>query len=150
MKKQQDQNKLVCPEYDTLVEGLVKARAAVAEAGKGAVGALFKAFFTEHPFIKAIGWAQYTPYYSDGDPCEFDVREFYVCTKGDVDFSEVTRLHDEEIFLDSYSVEDASTKEALRLIERSKSDEIFKEAFGDHVMVIATPSGFHVNEYSHD
>lgn len=32
----------------------------------------------------------------------------------------------------------------------AKSDDIFEVAFGDHAMVIATPTGFHVSEYSHD
>ena len=34
-----------------------------------------KQFFDINPGIKAVIWAQYTPYFNDGDPCEFGVNE---------------------------------------------------------------------------
>ena len=116
-----------CPEYNVLVEGMEVARAKVREVGKAAVGALFKAFFAQYPEVTAVGWTQYTPHFNDGDPCVFRVHEFYATTKTDMDFARVSRLYDDE-----------------------EDKDLFQVAFGDHVMVIATPAGFHVNEYSHD
>lgn len=143
-----------CEEYDALVQSIEDAKAKVREAGKSAVAALCRKFFAEHPSVKAIGWTQYTPHHNDGDPCEFGIGEFYACTKDGVDFAEVTDIHDEEDgeFRSSYSIrdEDKRTAAALDRMSRSASDEVFEAAFGDHVMVIATPEGFHINEYDHD
>ena len=36
---------------------------------------LFDAFFEQHKCIKAITWTQYTPYFNDGEPCEFNVYD---------------------------------------------------------------------------
>jgi hypothetical protein len=149
-KKNED--KIACPEYDALLDGLTAARAKVAEQGKVAVAALFKAFFAEHPKVTAIGWTQYTPHFNDGDACEFSLHDFYASTTPGVDFAEVSDLYDEDgpgKFLDSYSLK-GQTKEAVSQLARSADEDIFEIAFGDHVMVIATPAGFHVSEYSHD
>jgi len=34
------------------------------------------------PFFLEFGWTQYTPYFNDGDPCEFGCRGFWVRTVG--------------------------------------------------------------------
>ena len=151
-KKKDDDSKIQCPEYDGLLSGIEAARAEVAAKGKAAVGALFKAFFAQYPAVTAVGWTQYTPHFNDGDACEFGLHGFYATTKAGVDFAEVSSLYDDEDphgFADSYSLKGA-TKEALAQLERSADSDIFETAFGDHAMVIATPAGFHVNEYSHD
>jgi hypothetical protein len=139
-----------CAEYDSLVNGIEAAKAKVAEAGKAAVGALFKSFFAEYPSVKAVGWTQYTPYFNDGEACNFGLRELYLSTK-EADFSEVASLYDEEEygFKDSCSLK-GSLGKALRRLEASMNSEVFEAAFGDHVLVVATPEGFHVGEYSHD
>lgn len=141
-----------CAEYDILVKGIEDAKEQVRSAGKKAVTALFKKLFEDFPSIKAVGWTQYTPYFNDGEPCEFGLGEPYVCKSDGVDFAEVRSLYDEDVFKDKYSLDgnDAEAKAAIRWIERAALSEVFESAFGDHVMVIATPDGFHVSEYDHD
>lgn len=56
-----------------------------------AVAAFFKAF----PEIEAMMWHQYTPYFNDGDSCEFSVHDLYFVTKEDKQ-----NLDDGEIRLD--------------------------------------------------
>ena len=34
-----------------------------------------KEFFSDNPAITAVVWTQYTPYFNDGDTCEFSVNE---------------------------------------------------------------------------
>lgn len=146
-------DKIACQEYDDLVSGIEEAKARVRDAGKKAAAALFKRFFEEYPHVKALGWTQYTPYHNDGNPCEFGVGEFYASTRDGVDYSDVSSLHDENgTFQDAYDIRgsDKKTAAALERMGRSASDEVFEAAFGDHVMVIATPEGFHINEYDHD
>jgi hypothetical protein len=35
------------------------------------------------PGVEAVKWQQYTPYFNDGEPCEFNVHEFRVRIVGD-------------------------------------------------------------------
>ena len=35
----------------------------------------------EHPTIGMLCWAQYTPYFNDGDECVFSVRDIYAYSK---------------------------------------------------------------------
>jgi hypothetical protein len=141
-----------CPEYDELVAGMEAARAKVKEACAAAVGALFKKFFAEYPQVTAVGWTQYTPYFNDGEPCEFSVGDFHATTRTGVDFGQVASVYDEEEagFQDSYAIADKDVKAGVKRLGRAKDYDLFETAFGDHVMVIATPQGFHVNEYDHD
>lgn len=150
MSKKDD--KFECREYDDLVQGIEDAKAQVKVAGKKAAASLFRKFFEEFPDVKAIGWTQYTPYFNDGEACEFGVHDFYASTKEDVNYTEVSSLDDEdEVFQDAWSLResDKKTAAALERLGRSVSEEVFEAAFGDHVMVIATPEGFHINEYDH-
>ncbi len=36
---------------------------------------IFIPFFDKYPEVKEIKWRQYTPYFNDGEPCEFGVNE---------------------------------------------------------------------------
>lgn len=143
-----------CAEYDSLVAGMEAAKEQVRVAGKQAVAALFKAFFEEYPAVKAVGWTQYTPYFNDGEPCVFGVGEPYLTTKSG-DFSEMSSLYDDEddesgyCFKSDYYLK-GPLKTAIGRLAASMDNDIFESAFGDHVLVIATPAGFHVNEYNHD
>lgn len=46
-------------------------------AGEGALKEYFTEIFENYPDLLAVRWAQYTPYFNDGDPCEFGVNEPY-------------------------------------------------------------------------
>lgn len=44
------------------------------KVSKQAVG-LLKELINSTPYIEAVRWEQYTPYFMDGDPCEFGVHD---------------------------------------------------------------------------
>lgn len=53
-------------------------------------GDIFSEFFTNFPEIKAVVWNQYTPYFNDGEACEFGVNDKYlVDTNSSVDLDDV-------------------------------------------------------------
>lgn len=56
---------------DLLVEFKTKIRA----EGEDIVKNAFSTLFDKYPTLEAIRWEQYTPYFNDGDPCEFSVGE---------------------------------------------------------------------------
>lgn len=64
---------------ESVVQELDAAKQAYQDAierikGSGA-GNLFKEFFEQNPNVYALQWAQYTPYFNDGDPCTFSVGD---------------------------------------------------------------------------
>lgn len=58
------------------VEELKRAQAQIAQTGKQALAELSKALFLSVPEVLSIQWAQYTPYFNDGDACVFGLRRF--------------------------------------------------------------------------
>lgn len=138
------------PEYAALLEHVEKAKREVEEKAKSAVGALFKAFFAAHPNVGALKWTQYTPHFNDGEACEFRVNNDFDVLLGKYVSDDDDDDDDANEFIESYSVNDGPTKEAIRSLERAVNEDVFLSAFGDHAKVIATPEGFHVTEYNHD
>jgi hypothetical protein len=136
----------------------------------------FSKFFKEVPEVKAIGWVQYTPYFNDGDECTFSKDDFLASFK-DLDDDDL-REKIFEAECDSVPEPDANTRQstaswAIRAVERYNAlsnedkvtsekfrafagsvngvpNDVWKAAFGDHVMVIATKDGFKIEEYEHD
>ncbi|ORT58213.1 hypothetical protein [Streptomyces sp. CB03238] len=39
----------------------------------------------DHPDVHCIGWRQYTPYFNDGDTCEFSAHEVWLVTTHDLE-----------------------------------------------------------------
>lgn len=145
--------KFSTPEYDALLEHVENAKREVEAKAKSAVGALFKAFFAANPDIGALKWTQYTPYFNDGEPCEFSVNsDFDVLLGKYVTPEEDSDDDDDKVneFIENYELEDKKIEAAISSLGRVVDESIFLSAFGDHAKVIATPEGFHVTEYDHD
>lgn len=53
---------------------LEEAQQLMKQQGKAALEEAFTSFFDKHPEAKALVWVQYTPYFNDGEPCEFRVN----------------------------------------------------------------------------
>lgn len=103
---------------------------------------LFVPFFDKYPEVKRFRWKQYTPYFNDGEPCEFgvyDLEAYYNETDSDED-------DDSDGNLNSYHGVD----EALALAFNSIPSDLMKSIFGDHAEVTVTRGGITVEEYEHD
>jgi hypothetical protein len=121
--------------------------------------------------ITAITWTQYTPYFNDGDTCEFGVHEYYVTTNPSTaaswaqeDFPDV----EDDGYLDENYYDYAKPWVGYQGNEYPHPDGILAqdwpdlsiesahyefamlETFGDHVQVVVTPNKVVVFEYSHD
>jgi hypothetical protein len=125
-------------------------------------------FFEEFTEIQAITWAQYTPYFNDGDECVFSTREVYfvpaeIPTEELEEYGDVKDLSEWEYEEISYSANyglcaDWLEKPSPKLKKSMKAiynfvyhnDKFFKDIFGDHVKVFITRDGVTVTEYEHD
>jgi hypothetical protein len=147
---------------ETLVAEYNKVKEEFVEKSKNALRTAFKEFFASNPDIDQITWAQYTPYFNDGDPCIFRVNDmFFTLDEEHVDLSEIRYPDDDEkcygtFFwsaggknIDPVAVYRKTFEDFVNQVS-VLPDEIFMNSFGDHVSVIASKDGFDVQEYEHD
>lgn len=129
--------------------------------------------------VEKVFWVQYTPYFNDGDSCEFSVREKACIIIGDEDACDYegsnmyyTSMEDLQKDLNhpTYGWYRSNAKDALEvsklepnyfeLVETWRkitrvmdkiSDDIYLFAFGDHARVTITRDGkIEIDEYGHD
>lgn len=138
---------------EALVNAYEKIKTEMEEKMQTEMKAAFAEFFNTHPNVHGFIWTQYTPYFNDGDECIFGVHEISPILSEEI-LEEVKNGN-----LSSYEVEDANyenedkidptVKDFIRAISKVP-EEVFKNAFGDHVQVVATREGFDITEYQHD
>lgn len=123
---------------------------------------VLKEIFTTIPEIKVIYWTQYTPYFMDGDVCEFSMNDIIVsnCDNEFVDYPEdIFGYLDEEETKPLWAVCATSPGKYIANAEHKKlikdfaktlyqSEDLMQEVFGDNVRVIGTKKGFRIEDYS--
>jgi hypothetical protein len=132
--------------------------------GSEALKEAFTELFTKNPELESITWAQYTPYFNDGDACTFSVHGF------DIELSENAPDEWHEALgeydgggyhygetLSDYG--DKIKKKAPKLSELQDAvselagelpDDLLQYIFGDHCQVTVTREGMETSEYEHD
>lgn len=152
------------------------ARQKLNEDFKESIKTIFESFFAANPEVYAFAWTQYTPYFNDGEPCEFGVNEIYAYKDTDavreaindndtaLYYGEVNESEDDEDVVNTRDrTYDSHAKKMVpvKLVqyEQNTADLIralndfndeFEYAFGDHVGVIVTRDGIDVQDYDHD
>ena len=112
------------------------------------------------PEVKKIRWEQFTPYFNDGDPCEFNVHEPAVKFTGHLkQFSEQYSDYGDG-YLDAWNLKYRAEKdkfslpeglvEALSAVSSSRFESVCRSNFGEHARVTASRKGFKVEFYKHD
>lgn len=136
-----------------------------------------KEFFDKNPGITGVVWTQYTPYFNDGDTCEFRVNDA-TFTNAPIDELDEVRWGEYNGELENVWAcenlahvltcgreyyEDTKNKilaaggvdaDSCKLFDKAicsgEMEDVMQAMFGDHVKVIATRDGFDVNDYDHD
>jgi hypothetical protein len=116
-------------------------------------------FFERSKLIESISWTQYTPYFNDGDTCEFG------CNCGDLDINGEYKYdvdwYDSKVgseYYQNYQPDnsDVDVDECLLIKEMEEAlesvpEELYKDLFGDHARVTIFRDGtLKVEEYEHD
>lgn len=110
--------------------------------------------------IAEIRWYQYTPYFNDGDACLFTVHDpaFVPASES---LMEDPPQHDDDLdrpgrYIDHWEygaeklVPSLKKKVEEELLPLFAVDRVMEEAFGDHVLVVATADGVSVEAHDHD
>lgn len=84
--------------FDDLNAQIKEAQKEMSNKSKGLIEAVAKQFLDKCPEVTGIHWTQYTPYFNDGDTCEFSVNEYHFHILDDEDYeidpsSESTELY---------------------------------------------------------
>jgi hypothetical protein len=114
---------------------------------------MLQEFMKEHPQVKQIKWTQYTPYFNDGDACEFSVNCIGFYFEGD-DIEEPD--YDFELYrYDNFEKKEVCSFETFRACkdlekELQEASAELETIFGDHVEVTVKADGVEVEEYDHD
>lgn len=115
-------------------------------------------------------WNQYTPYWMDGEPCEFSVLtdynaglkiEFgteYGGEAGDgyyESFSRYSLSEDDKLIDGKFNGVEIAPYEnkvnsIVRALHSGRHDVWLKSTFGDHASVFARKDGFRIEYYEHD
>jgi hypothetical protein len=164
------------------IQALQAKREAVEKEIRDEGEALFLAaareVFAAHPVLLSFGWTQYTPYFNDGEACEFSVHTDYFSIKfkdaeveppppvvksdedDDEDFDEdEDDDDDDEDEFDSWSIrnkpESALTPQekagkAVESLLKLFADDDYETMFGDHKRVKVTVNGVQTSDYDHD
>lgn len=138
---------------------------------------LAKEFWDKNPGLTAVIWTQYTPYFNDGETCEFSVNDVVFTNAPEDELENVSPWAEyegeyEDVFAVSEisytlnsdrewhkrdrdallklgdKLDAASCDEFARAV--SHLDDVMLAMFGDHVKIIMTRDGFDVNDYAHD
>lgn len=124
----------------------------------------FKEFFETNPEAHVVGWRQYTPYFNDGETCEFNCYAEYAFVSNAKDYKNIEWSEysgdQEDVWVSDGDCGDTNEElipesvskniDSLRKLLSNIDEDIFLDMFGDHVQVFATREGFEVVEYSHD
>jgi hypothetical protein len=130
----------------------------------------------DHEVVKAVRWEQYTPYFNDGDVCEFGVNEpevGFLDVTGDIIWSEennsewlalaggmrYTGRYDEkgqwgyakEEIVGTYPGLDDLLSTFHKELASGSYDDALLEIFGDHAQIVIMPGEpIQVEFYKHD
>ena len=98
--------------------------------------------FEKHPELDGFNWTEYTPYFNDGDTCEFSANTDYpdIIVDG-VEYGDYGEsLGDKEHELQ---------KSVIKFLSIFDNDDLLN-MFGDHVKVFVTRDDVKVEDYEHD
>lgn len=168
MSKLQDQ-------FDKLLEEQADLTKRFQEKAQELFKETTKEFFEKNPAITAVIWTQYTPYFNDGEVCEFSVGDPYFTNASDEQMEDIASYGEyegeeegvwseadwiltgdsqycidrrKEMNLDG--VDARSVSKFSKLIQSSEMEDVMQAMFGDHVRVVATRAGFAVDDHDHD
>ena len=125
---------------------------------------VFSEFFQKNTDVHAIGWRQYTPYFNDGDACEFRSYACYAWATNTKDTNNIRYGNydgdEENVWVSdpdygSFNIElippsvDESLFELRKFLGKI-DDDIYLSIFGDHTNVIVTRDGFQTETYDHE
>lgn len=133
-------------DYAALKKKMSDLRKEMETAAKDFFKTASKTLFDENPKLESFGWSQYTPYFNDGDTCEFSANTDYeaVSVNGMSQWGEEWPEDEKE----AKEIEKLS-KVVSKFLNQFEDDD-FEKMFGDHVEVTVTRKGVKTEGHDHE
>jgi hypothetical protein len=163
--------------YTALIVEQRKLQTEFQEKAKNLFKTTFDEFFKLNPGINAVIWTQYSPYFNDGDSCEFSVNQptFTNATGDDLDdigydqydgenesvwatdnleytldVSKEWLAEDRTKILNGPAIDIDSCDLLSEMLTSDEFENVLEVMFGNHTKIVATRDGFDELEYEHD
>lgn len=153
----------VMEDFDKIKSAYEQQKTQACEKFKLAFQEFMKDFFKLVPTIKRVTWEQYTPYFNDGDSCEFSMNEptfANFISNDDYDEDEDEEIDETGLWefsswelreYDKYGLTEEQKKLVEYVIEIIENNEdFFYDMYGDHQQVTVTENGIESDYYEHD
>ena len=135
-----------------LNEELEAVREKAREQGKVLFEQACKSLFDSHPCLVAFKWDQYTPYFNDGDTCEFSVNDLYFKFTEAPD-EDHAYTYDDEFYEFMHNAPESPqllASKAVEEVHKLIDEDTYLDLFGDHVEVTVTRDGVETSECDHE
>lgn len=116
-----------------LVEEIKVLKKELTQKAKDGLMSCLAELFEQHPEVKSLRFAAYTPYFNDGDECFYRCGAYYATINDDDEQDVSASVAD--IFHDALS---------------QLNKDMWREIVGDHVLVTITPQGIDIAYYDHE
>lgn len=141
-------------------ERITELKESLAAEVKTRLSGVFTELLTAHPKFTEFSWVQYTPYFMDGDPCEFYTNPDYYFDYVLADNPELNGLYKKTKNWNDGTPNPTYDPVFASLVDQATSlvggvdDDTWKTLFGDHVTVTVTNNDgvvtIDTEEYHHD
>jgi hypothetical protein len=148
--------------YTEVKKKIAALKTELKNAASEAFADLSKDVFTANPSLISFGWAQYTPYFNDGDTCTFSaltsyptvtikasdgVEVTYDSNRGEYTDGDDNEIEDTALYSEGVDKLEESVQEFLG----SFDDDDLLTMFGDHQKVTVKRDGtVDLNDYEHE
>jgi hypothetical protein len=136
----------IMEQLSTLEADYVANRDSLVEELKEHFGSLFVPIFEKSSLIESVSWTQYTNYFNDGDPCNFNAHtdEIYINEEFEYEhdwYSWEVGTKYEESLRPAINREESLIVKGIKEILDSFSAETLKKLFGDHKQITIMKDG---------
>ena len=145
-------------DYVAKQEAIQGQMEALRKQGKAVLVKALNALFEKYPALYRVRWTQCTPYFNDGDPCDFSSHAEDADINDDDDFGVdddndgECRERDDKCEAAKFTSdeEELACRDEAHTLLKCFSDQDYYHFFGDHMVVDVTRKGVETYEYSHD
>jgi hypothetical protein len=139
--------------YEQLKKEMYKLREQMEKQAKDFFSTASALLFEKYPKLESFAWNQYTPYFNDGETCEFSANTDYIGINGEEGYECYKKCYETTWDNKSnphYDAEFKAMYEEIQKLLRTFTDDDLETMFGDHVEVTVSRTGVETRECDHD
>jgi|ERR1044072_1039248 hypothetical protein len=132
--------------YEETMKAVKEARKEAQKVAAKAINEGFADIFAAHPNVNTLAWPQYTPYFNDGDPCEFGVRAY--AERIEVNGYSEYEQDNEDLDLTEEEFDEivAKVEDFVNIFD----DDDLQAAYGEGLVIINRDGTTETDYYEHD